>query len=51
MYTSEEKAIFAKAKNLGIHRTVHAGEDGPASNVVIVRTHLVTIEEISNFLD
>jgi hypothetical protein len=36
LYTSEEKAIFVKAKNLGIHRTVHAGEDGPASNVVIV---------------
>lgn len=27
--------IFKKAKELGIHRTVHAGEAGPASNVSV----------------
>jgi hypothetical protein len=36
LYTAEEKAIFVEAKKLGIHRTVHAGEGGPASNVIVV---------------
>jgi hypothetical protein len=36
MYTAGEKAIFVEAKNLGIHRTVHAGEGGPAANVITV---------------
>eukprot|EP01135_Chromosphaera_perkinsii_P003281 Nk52_evm56s239 gene=Nk52_evmTU56s239 len=27
------ESVFKKAKELGIHRTVHAGESGPASNV------------------
>jgi adenosine deaminase len=35
LFNAEDKAIFAEAKRLGIHRTVHAGEDGPASNVKI----------------
>lgn len=32
-YTQEETSAFKRAKELGIHRTVHAGESGPASNV------------------
>ena len=36
MYTPAEKAIFVEAKKLGIHRTVHAGEGGPAKNVIVV---------------
>ena len=36
MYTAAEKAIFVEAKKLGIHRTVHAGEGGPAKNVIVV---------------
>ena len=32
-YSDEEKEAFEKAKELGIHRTVHAGEMGPATNV------------------
>ena len=33
MYNDTEKQVFAEAKQLGIHRTVHAGEDGPAEHV------------------
>lgn len=32
-YSPEETKAFQLAKELGIHRTVHSGEDGPASNV------------------
>jgi hypothetical protein len=39
MYTAFEKSIFVEAKKLGIHRTVHAGEGGPAANVISVRKH------------
>lgn len=30
MLDKEDVEVFAKAKELGIHRTVHAGEAGPA---------------------
>lgn len=33
LFNSFEKSIFHEAKKLGIHRTAHAGEDGPSSNV------------------
>lgn len=33
--SEEDVAAFQRAKELGIHRTVHAGEDGPAANVKI----------------
>ena len=33
MYNEREKKVFADAKALGIHRTVHAGEDGPSEHV------------------
>ena len=33
VYSEEEKAAFEKAKQLNIHRTIHAGEMGPATNV------------------
>ena len=36
MYSKDEKNIFVEAKKLGIHRTVHAGEGGPAANVISV---------------
>ncbi|KAJ6224732.1 hypothetical protein RDWZM_003277 [Blomia tropicalis] len=32
-YTAEEVSAFERAKQLGIHRTVHSGEMGPPSNV------------------
>lgn len=32
-YSEEEIRTFVNAKKLGIHRTAHAGEAGPASNV------------------
>ena len=35
VFTDFDKEIFRKAKNLGIHRTVHAGEDGPSVNVKV----------------
>ena len=35
VFTDFDKEIFRKAKNLGIHRTVHAGEDGPSANVKV----------------
>ncbi|XP_023235732.1 adenosine deaminase-like [Centruroides sculpturatus] len=34
--------IYKKAKELGIHRTVHAGEAGPASNVSIAIHEMYT---------
>ena len=33
MYNEQEKQVFHEAQRLGIHRTVHAGEDGPSENV------------------
>ena len=36
MYSKDEKNIFVEAKKFGIHRTVHAGEGGPAANVIAV---------------
>ena len=33
MYNDQEKQVFAEARRLGIHRTVHAGEDGPSDHV------------------
>lgn len=33
IYSDEERDTYKRAKDLGIHRTVHAGETGPASNV------------------
>lgn len=30
MLDKEDVEVFTKAKELGIHRTVHAGEAGPA---------------------
>ena len=33
MYNEREKKVFADAKACGIHRTVHAGEDGPSEHV------------------
>ena len=33
MLDCEDIAVFEKAAQLGIHRTVHAGEAGPASMV------------------
>ena len=35
VFSDFDKQIFREAKNLGIHRTVHAGEDGPADNVKV----------------
>lgn len=35
LFSSFEKSIFQEAQKLGIHRTVHAGEDGPSDNVKI----------------
>ena len=35
VFTAFDKSIFEEAKNLGINRTVHAGEDGPSENVKI----------------
>ncbi len=32
-FTSTDISVFQRAKELGIHRTVHAGENGSASNV------------------
>ena len=32
-FGAKERQLFAEAKNTGVHRTVHAGEDGPADNV------------------
>ena len=29
----QELQLFVEAKNTGVRRTVHAGEDGPAENV------------------
>ena len=31
---------FQEAKKLGVHRTVHAGENGPAENVKVVSLHI-----------
>ena len=33
MYNEQEKQVFSEARRLGIHRTVHAGEDGPSEHV------------------
>ena len=33
IFTDKEISMFKKAKELGIHRTCHAGEAGPAANV------------------
>ena len=35
-FSAEHKTSFQQAKKLGIHRTVHAGENGPASYVKTV---------------
>ena len=35
VFNSFDKSIFQQAKNMGINRTVHAGEDGPSDNVKI----------------
>ena len=35
VFNDFDKAIFHEAKNLAIHRTIHAGEDGPSDNVKI----------------
>ena len=35
LFTELDKSIFKEAKKLGIHRTVHAGEDGPSNNVKV----------------
>ena len=32
-FGAKERELFAEAKSTGVHRTVHAGEDGPADNV------------------
>ena len=32
-FGAKELDLFVEAKNTGVHRTVHAGEDGPAENV------------------
>ena len=34
-FSSTRTHHYCKAKNLGIHRTVHAGEDGPSVNVKV----------------
>ena len=36
MLDKEDIAVFQKAAELGIHRTVHAGEAGPAKMVMKV---------------
>ena len=46
MYTPAEKGIFVEAKKLGIHRTVHAGEGGPAANVIAV-----SLNKFNSFLN
>ena len=33
MYSEQEKQVFYDAYRSGIHRTVHAGEDGPSEHV------------------
>lgn len=33
-YSEEERSAFEKAKQLNIHRTVHSGETGPATNIL-----------------
>ena len=38
MLDVEDIAVFEKAAELGIHRTVHAGEAGPAQMVIKVNT-------------
>ena len=40
VFNDFDKSIFHQAKNLKIHRTVHAGEDGPANNVKIALEEL-----------
>ena len=35
VFNDFDKAIFHEAKNLAIHRTIHAGEDGPSDNVKV----------------
>ena len=47
LYTDFEKSIFVQAKNLGIHRTVHAGEDGP-SEIVKVAVEQMHAERIGH---
>ena len=37
MLDKEDIEVFTKAAQLGIHRTVHAGEAGPANMVFKVR--------------
>ena len=37
MLDKEDIAVFEKAAELGIHRTVHAGEAGPAKMVMKVQ--------------
>ncbi len=39
MFDPWEVAAFDQARQLGIHRTVHAGEDGPALCVAQVSVH------------
>lgn len=39
-FGAKEKELFEEAKKSGIHRTVHAGEDGPAANVQIALDQL-----------
>ncbi|CAG0882784.1 unnamed protein product [Cyprideis torosa] len=39
-WDSEIKLAFQRAKELGIHRTVHAGEDGPGLNIEMSLNHL-----------
>lgn len=40
MLDKEDVAVFQKASEIGIHRTVHAGEAGPAQMVWKVRRHV-----------
>ena len=47
LYTEFEKSIFVEAKRLGIHRTVHAGEDGP-SEIVKVAVEQMFAERIGH---
>ena len=47
MLDKEDVEVFAKAKELGIHRTVHAGEAGPAlmvKKVIIINYYFAKIK-------
>ena len=43
MYNDREKQVFSEARRLGIHRTVHAGEDGPSEHVTSALGNLLII--------